>query len=262
MRSGVVSGIPPAARVQGAYLLVSLIIPAHDEVRLIARTVGNLFAAAGQAGLACEVIVADDASTDGTGAAARGAGAIVVRHERRQIAATRNLGARVARGRLLIFVDADTWPSSTALRQAVEAMESGAAGGGASMRFDGRVPLYARLIAPLFNFAFRIRGRSGGAFFFCRREALQAVGGWDESVYAGEEINLAVALKEIGPFAVIREPVLTSGRKLRSHSGWELLGVLLRLVRDPRSIQKRENLDVWYGPRRRDDPDRADGSVS
>jgi len=230
-------------------------------VRLIARTVRNLLDAAKEAGLTCEVIVADDASSDGTGRAAEEAGAAVVRHERRQISATRNLGARASFGDLLIFVDADTWPNARALRQAVDAMQAGAAGGGASMRFDGEVPLYARVIAPLFNLAFRIKGRTGGAFFFCRRKALEAVGGWDETVFAGEEIFLAIAIKRTGRFVVIREPVLTSGRKLRSHSGWELLGVLLRVVVSRGSIRRRESLDVWYGPRRRDDPGLAAGRI-
>jgi glycosyltransferase involved in cell wall biosynthesis len=239
---------------KGVCVLVSLIIPAHDEERLIDRTVRSLRAAAAEAGLAHEVIVADDASSDRTGAIAEAAGARVVRHERRQIAATRNLGARAAAGDLLVFVDADTWPNAAALRQAVDAMTAGAAGGGASMRFDGVVPLYARVIGPLFNLAFRIRGRSGGAFFFCTRAALAAAGGWDETVFAGEEIYLAIALKKQGRFAVIKERVLTSGRKLRSHTGGELLAVLFSVVRNPGRLKSREALDVWYGPRRRDDP--------
>ena len=238
-------------------MLVSLIIPAHDEERWIDRTVRNLCAAATEAGLAYEVVVADDASSDRTGELAAAAGARVVRQERRQIAATRNLGAQAAMGELLIFVDADTWPNAKALRQAVDAMRTGAVGGGASMRFDGVIPLYARLLLPVFNAMFRLRGRSGGAFFFCTRQALKAAGGWDETVFAAEEIYLAIALKKQGRFAVIREPVLTSGRKLRSHSGRELWGVMFRVVRNPKLLQRRENLDVWYGPRRRDDPGRS-----
>lgn len=236
-------------------MLVSLIVPAHDEARLIGRTVERLREAAEGAGIDFEIVVADDASGDETGELARRAGARVVRHERRQIAATRNLGAGAAVGDTLIFVDADTWPSATALRQAVEAIRAGAVGGGASMVFDGRVPLYARAITPLVNLAFRLKGRSGGAFFFCTRAALAEVGGWDESVFAAEEIHLAIALKKLGRFVVIKERVLTSGRKLRSHSFSELVGVLLAAVRNPDLLKSREALGVWYGPRRRDDPE-------
>lgn len=123
------------------------------------------------------------------------------------------------------------------------------------MRFDGVVPLYAKVIAPVFNVLFRLKGRSGGAFFFCTRKALAAAGGWDESLFAGEELYLAMALKKVGRFVVIREPVLTSGRKLRSHTGRELLGVLFSVARNPKRLKGKEGLDVWYGPRSRDDSD-------
>lgn len=240
-------------------MLVSLIIPAHDEARLIDRTVRNVLAAAAEAGLEHEVIVVDDASSDGTGELAAAAGAKVVRHERRQIAATRNLGARSSKGDLLIFVDADTWPNARALTEAVDAMRAGAAGGGSSMMFEGRVPLFIRLVSPVVNLAFRLKGRSGGAFFFCTRKALDAAGGWDETVYAAEEIYLAIALKKIGEFVVIKEWVLTSGRKARSHTTRELLGILFKVVRNPELLKSRENLDMWYGPRKRDDPDAHHG---
>lgn len=236
-------------------MLVSLIIPAHDEERLIGKTVRNLLAAGVDAGLEFEVIVADDASSDQTGPVAEAAGARVVRHERRQIAATRNLGARAAKGELLIFVDADTWPNGIALLQAVAAMESGAAGGGATMKFDGAVPLVVRLLNPVVALAFRLKGRSGGAFFFCTRRALEAAGGWDETVFAAEEIFLAIELKKRGRFVVIREHVLTSGRKLRSHTAAEILGQLFRVIVKPSRLRSREALDMWYGPRKRDDPD-------
>lgn len=235
-------------------VLVSLIIPAHDEERLIGRTVRNLRAAGAEAGLEFEVVVADDASSDRTGPVAEEAGARVVRHERRQIAATRNLGARAAKGELLIFVDADTWPSGIALRQVVEAIEKGAVGGGASMIFDGQIPRYARLLIPVFNLGFRLKRRSGGAFFYCTRKAFEAAGEWDETVYAGEEIFFAIRLNKVGRFVVIKEPVMTSGRKLRSHSGLELFGVLCRLALSRDSLRSRDKLDVWYGPRRREDP--------
>jgi cellulose synthase/poly-beta-1,6-N-acetylglucosamine synthase-like glycosyltransferase len=155
---------------------------------------------------------------------------------------------------MLIFVDADTWPNATAIRQAVDAMAAGAVGGGAPMRFDGRVPLYGRVLTRLFNVAFRLKGRSGGAFFFCTREALQRAGGWDETKFAGEELYLAMTLKQFGRFVVIRERVLTSGRKLRSHGAGELLGVLFKAAVNPGRLASRDALDMWYGPRRRDDP--------
>jgi hypothetical protein len=51
----------------------------------------------------------------------------------------------------------------------------------------------------------------------------------------------------------LREPVTTSGRKLRAHSAREVLGLLVHLAfAGPRALHRREGLDVWYGERRSD----------
>src|SRR5262245_58522423 len=78
--------------------MISFIIPAYNEQDLIGRTVSAVHEAARTLGKAYEIIVVDDASTDGTAQIAATQGARVVTVHRRQIAATRNAGARVATG--------------------------------------------------------------------------------------------------------------------------------------------------------------------
>lgn len=237
---------------------ISLIIPAHNEQPLLSATLEAIRSAA--AGLDHEVIVADDGSTDGTAAIARAAGATVVRHERRQIAATRNLGARAATGDLLVFVDADTRITRDALLEAVRSVQAGAVGGGGTVRFEGRLPLYARLLIPVFTVLARWVRMPGGCFMFCTRQAFDACGGWDERMYAAEESLMAPALKRQGRFVIVRAPVVTSGRKLRAYRGREVLGVVARLLlAGGRLTRRREGLDLWYGPRR-PDPDERHGA--
>lgn len=232
---------------------VSFVIPAHNEAKLIGRTLDAIARVAGELKLNHEVIVADDASTDATAAIAQERGALVVSHDRRQIAATRNLGARHATGGVLIFVDADTMVTHAAVRQALEAIDHGAIGGGAMIRFDGRVPLYARLLTSVFMLVFRILRYTGGCFLFCTREAFDKAGGWDETHYAGEEIRLAQALKKHGRFVIVRDRVITSGRKLRTYSAFEVLGQLLKISLSPeKSVKQREGLGLWYEARRED----------
>lgn len=232
---------------------VSFVIPAHNEAVTLPGTLGAIRSVIDELALDAEVIVADDASSDTTGDIARAAGATTVRHEKRQISATRNLGARAASGGLLFFVDADTLVNGDTVRESIDAIERGAIGGGAMVRFDGWVPFYVRvMLVPLVLF-FRAARLSGGAFFFCRADALRAVGGWDETVYAGEEIHLARALKRHGRFVVVPTVVVTSGRKARTHSAMELLLVLFKgALRGKRFTADRANLDFWYGPRRKD----------
>jgi len=126
---------------------LSFIIPAHDEERLLGPTLKAIAVASGALGERPQVIVADDASTDRTATVAREHGAFVVAVNRRQIAAARNAGASAATGEMLVFVDADTIVDAAVVRAAVQAMHSGAVGGGCAVRFDGRLPLYGRVLA-------------------------------------------------------------------------------------------------------------------
>lgn len=250
----------PAAR-QYSSVLVSFCIPAHNEEAMLPRTLRAIHESARACGLEYEIVVADDASTDGTGASAREGGARVVSIDRRQISAARNAAAAGARGEVLVFVDADTQVNAGAVGQAMAAVREGAIGGGSPMRFDGRVPMTARLVLPVFNLAMRLSKLTGGAFLFCTREAFAAAGGWDEQLFASEEIWMAGALKRQGRFVIVRTPVLTSGRKLRTYSAVEIVWMLMRLAVRPRSsLRSRERLGLWYDERRKDPGDPAAGS--
>ena len=69
-------------------------------------------------------------------------------------------------------------------------------------------------------------------------------------MFAAEEVALAKALSRIGRFIVLRQTVLTSGRKLRAHSAMEMLRVGLRIARTGQAaLETREGLEFWYGPR-------------
>jgi glycosyltransferase involved in cell wall biosynthesis len=235
--------------------VISFVIPAYNEARLLDSTLRALHAAARKAGLDYEVIVADDASSDATAQVARENGARVVPSGRRQIAATRNAGARAARGDQLIFVDADTVVNPEVLSAAYNSMKNGAVGGGAGVHFAGRLPWYARAIQGPASLAFRLAGLAAGCFMFATRDAFEAAGGFDERLYGAEEIALSKALKRQGRFVVLSETVSTSGRKFRAHSGWELLVAMGRLgLLGQRGVRSRTNMAIWYD-QRREDPD-------
>jgi len=185
--------------------MISFIVPAYNEERLLGATLDALHAAGRAAGESYELIVVDDASTDRTAVIAQRHGAILVSVAHRQIAATRNSGARKANGELFIFVDADTIVSEAVVRSAVEALRGGVVGGGAAVEFDGTVPLYARLLMPVLVWLFRAARVAAGCFLFCTRSAFAAVGGFDESFYGAEELVMSRALKRHGNFVVLRE---------------------------------------------------------
>jgi glycosyltransferase involved in cell wall biosynthesis len=233
--------------------VLSFIVPAYNEEQLLGRTLSAIHRSAAELGEPFEIVVANDGSTDRTAAIAAEHGATVVTVAHRQIAATRNSGARAARGEWLCFVDADTVVNVDVLRAATHALRGGAVGGGCSFRFDGRVPLYARLLTSSTMAAFRWMRLASGCFIFCRRDAFERIGGFDQRLFGAEEAALSWAMHRQGRFVILRHEVLTSGRKLRAHSTGEVLKLLARLaIGGKRSVKSREGLDLWYGDRRHD----------
>jgi len=232
---------------------ISFVLPAYNEERLIGRAISSIHAAMTARDIDYEIVVADDASDDQTAAIARALGAAVVTQFHRQIAATRNEGSRKATGDLLVFVDADSCVNNELVGQTLAAIERGAVGGGSHCDFDGMVPLWARLVKRALFPLYAAAGLTPGAYIFATRDAFDAVGGFDEKVFGGEEVLLARALRRQGRFVVVKAAVTTSGRKLRAHSAVELLGTLVLLgVRGRRGVASRKGLALWYGPRRVD----------
>jgi glycosyltransferase involved in cell wall biosynthesis len=232
--------------------MISFVVPAYNEERYLRPTLEAIHAAARAAGEACEIVVADDASTDATAAIAREHGARVVRVENRQIAATRNAGARAAAGDRLIFVDADTIVSGALVAEALAALRAGAVGGGAPVRIEPAprwVRVFMMAFVPLY---FRLARWAAGCFVFCTRAAFEAAGGFDESYYASEEIHLSAALKRHGRFVILRTYVTSSPRKLEHHSPGEIAWMFLRLAAGGRAALRTRGprTAFWYPERR------------
>jgi glycosyltransferase involved in cell wall biosynthesis len=235
--------------------MLSFVIPAHNEEQHIGPAVAAVSDAARACGEAFEVVVVDDASTDRTAELAEARGARVLRVRHRQIAAARNAGAAHARGDVLFFVDADTLANPEAVRACLGELRRGALGGGCVFRFDGVLPIWARLLYPVAVASARLLKLVGGCFLFCTREAFEAVGGFDERYFAAEEAAFIRAIKSRGRFVVPGPTVVTSGRKLRAYSGWRIIREACRwMTAGPETYRRREGLDIWYGERA---PDRA-----
>jgi glycosyltransferase involved in cell wall biosynthesis len=234
--------------------VLSFVVPAHNEELLLGRTLAAIHAAARRVGKPYEIVVADDASTDRTAAVASEHGARLVAVRNRQIAATRNAGARAATGDVLIFVDADTIVNAAVVSSTLSALGAGAVAGGASMRLDGKIPWYGRVLTFIVLTGMRAGRLAAGCYFFCSRAAFEAAGGFDERLFVTEEIAFSRALQRHGRMVILRDAVETSGRKLRTYSGWEILRLLSILAMSGRrALRSRRHLDLWYGARRVDD---------
>jgi len=185
---------------------VSVIIPVHNG----STTIGRCLAALAQtpAGLA-EVIVVDDRSTDATWSIAASHGARVLPSPPgRGPAAARNAGARVARGDILLFVDADVEVQPRTVEQFVEHLdrhpEITAVFG--SYDDDPAHPNFASQYRNLLHHFIHQTAERRSASFWAgcgaiRRPAFLASGGFDAEKYprpATEDIELGLRLARAG----------------------------------------------------------------
>jgi glycosyltransferase involved in cell wall biosynthesis len=170
-----------------------VIIPALNEERILGQTLERLNQAAEalQAAPPCpvEIIVVDNNSDDHTADTARAFGADVVLEPIRNIARARNTGARASRGDVLFFLDADTRVPDPVLSRIVEVMSDPDCVGGAVDVEHAPASVLIRWYLAAWRVLARLTGMAQGAAQFYRREAFLAQGGYDETIYMGEDVD-------------------------------------------------------------------------
>ena len=236
------------------YKPVSFVIPAHNEAKYIGPTIQAIQKSAQSVGIQYEIIVVNDVSTDDTGAIAAKFNVRVVDVDLRNIGAVRNAGASEAVNPWLIFIDADTSVSAKTLTQTVDALASGAAGGGARVIIDETQPLFwvKRLMYLSVVVVWQVVGRwAAGCYMFCRKDVFDSFGGFDETYYAAEELFFSRSVKQRGSFRVVRHPVVTSARKLHRYSTWELVRFLwVPLTNFGGLLRSKRGLEILYEDQR------------
>ena len=162
---------------------VSVVIPACNEAPWLAAAIRS----ARRQSVPAEVIVVENGSTDGTAAIAlRCADRVVRTPKPAGYSRARNLGARAARGEVLVFLDADSRMAPGALAAILAAARPGTFGTVLGRPDPPR--LRYRLFFLLKNLGHRLRlyrGVLGGLFFF-DAELFRRSGGFDETLRIDE----------------------------------------------------------------------------
>ena len=109
---------------------VSVIVPAHNEERYLARCLASIGAAAADAGAHVEMVVVLNRCTDQTDSIARSLGAQCILEDRKCLASIRNAGIRASGGNVVMTIDADSWMSPNAIAEVLRCLRSGRYVGG------------------------------------------------------------------------------------------------------------------------------------
>lgn len=187
----------------------SIIIPAHDEERYLGATLAAIDAQGCQD---FETIVVANGCSDRTAEIAE-ASARVIHVEQPDMTVARNVGAREAVGRWLVFLDADVLLPPRALERLAEELGDD----GSLATFVARPSgsrLWYRVLFALHNFLFRTGlYRSTWGVLVCPSELFHRVGAYDPARFPQEHRDLARRLLRLGRYRVIREPVTVSIRR-------------------------------------------------
>lgn len=240
---------------------ISIVLPAFNEEKLLGATLQAVHAARvafTSLGWTSEVIVCDNNSTDRTGEIARAAGAQVVFEPVNQIARARNAGAAAATGDWLIFVDADSQVNRDLFADVAEVIRAGRhLAGGCVIRLD-HAPWWTLFFVRGWTTVSRVCHWAAGSFIFVETAAFKAVGGFNQALYASEEIDLSQRLNRLArqrrlqPMRILTaHPLVTSGRKAKLYTPGEHLRFLAKTIPSlGRSLNRRDACPIWYDGRR------------
>jgi len=224
---------------------ISVIIPAYNAEQYIRTAIESCLS---QTYAPCEIIVVDDASTDGTASVAESFKSLVraIRlTENSGVSVARNRGVQASTGDWIAFLDADDWFLSEKLeRQRRCASENEHAvliytgfrvidvNGSES---EGKFFSPGELLPTL-----RYRGRFHLSSVILRRDAFDSVGGFDASLRVHQDWELwlrIVARYSVESLAAIREPLVFYRRVVGS-----LSSSAMRYFQVRKSIMKTSSL--------------------
>jgi glycosyltransferase involved in cell wall biosynthesis len=225
----------------------SIIVPAHNEEVLLPRGLDAVQLAIAQAGASAEIVVVANRCSDRTESIAVAAGAVVVRDEHRNIAATRNAGVAASNGEIVVTIDADTVMHRDALTEIDRLARTGAYVGG-GCRFVLERNSLGLAVTKFTVTLGTVLSRTGGVIYWCSREDFDAIGGFDEARMVGEDLDFAYRLRRHGRatkrrFRNLRDaPATVSVRKFDTFGDWHYLTRFGSAIVHPRQLR-----DVLHG---------------
>jgi rSAM/selenodomain-associated transferase 2 len=186
---------------------ISVIIPVANEAAALPQCLARV------AGAPNEIIVVDAESKDETRLLAERSGCLLLSYPQRHRARQMNFGAARARGRILLFLHADTLLPENALGKISDAIDRRRAIGGAfSRRYRSR-SLTLAITSRLAALRNRIFGwHLGDQALFVRLDIFQKLGGYRD-IPIFEDLDFSRRLGALGKIVTLTPPVYSSARR-------------------------------------------------
>ncbi len=198
---------------------VSVIIPSMNEVKYIQYPFNGL---AKQSYKNFETIVVDGFSKDGTRELASKYAKVIDRAPN-GMGDARNVGAKAANGKLLVFLDADTLPSPDLLKHYVNSFGEGVIAATGPIKPLEEAGLATRLgyqlVSEVFVRATLAFGMASvvGSNFAIKKDAFDKIGGFDPHLKTYEDWDLSERAKKLGKIAFVKGAhVYTSTRRIKA----------------------------------------------
>lgn len=187
---------------------ISIIIPVFNEAKTLGRLLTYLTHSAATENVE-EVIVVDGGSTDGSLEIVREMQGVVLHQSEKGRATQMNEGARIAKGNMLYFLHADSFPPCHFDRKIIEAPASA---GCFRLKFEPANSRWLKLASWFTQFdSFLFRG--GDQSLFVVEELFRSLGGFDERYKIYEDVEIIKRLKKYHGFSIVNDYITTSSRR-------------------------------------------------
>ena len=191
-----------------------MIVPTYSEEQHIERCLQSIKGQTFEKG-GIETIVVDSDSPDKTRAIARKHADKVVNLKERGVGRARNAGAKIAKGELLLFLDADTVLDSAFLDEIYEMLvdpkTAYVIGTMAGLeRFGTADDIFKFIHYGLVNLVSELTAWLGFPFFptvccACRKTVFHKVGGFDEGLAIAEDLTFSLKMGKAGKCLVSKK---------------------------------------------------------
>tara|TARA_B110000967_G_C18860327_1_gene549542 strand:+ start:1326 stop:2030 length:705 start_codon:yes stop_codon:yes gene_type:complete len=202
---------------------ISVIVPVLNEAKNIEAFLAYLHQNSNEK-LISEILVIDGGSSDGSQNIVSGFSKkhpkVIGLNSPKGRAKQMNFGAAQAKGSILYFLHADSFPPKNFDQSIVEAINDGTKAGCFKMKFDSN-HWWLQLTGWFTQFNWKV-SRGGDQSLFVEKNIFEHLKGYNEDFIIYEDNEFIYRLYKQGSFKVIQRTLTTSARRFESNGIWSL----------------------------------------